>query len=60
MIRFSKFNLGALIFGYGFLYIPILYLMVYSFNDSRIIGVFVWVEIQTQNPKKLKRNRLYL
>ncbi len=40
MIRFSKFNFGTLIFGYGFLYVPILYLMVYSFNDSRIIGVW--------------------
>jgi len=40
MIRFSKFNLAALIFGYSFLYVPILYLMVYSFNDSRIIGVW--------------------
>lgn len=38
MIRFSKFNFASLMFGYGFLYIPILYLMVYSFNDSRIIG----------------------
>jgi len=51
MIRFSKFNLGALIFGYGFLYIPILYLMVYSFNDSRIIGV--WAGFSLHWYKKL-------
>lgn len=51
MIRFSKFNLSALIFGYSFLYIPILYLMVYSFNDSRIIGV--WAGFSTHWYKKL-------
>jgi putrescine transport system permease protein len=51
MIRFSKFNLGALIFGYGFLYVPILYLIVYSFNDSRIIGV--WAGFSTRWYAKL-------
>lgn len=51
MIRFSKLNFGALIFGYGFLYIPILYLVAYSFNDSRIIGV--WAGFSTRWYTKL-------
>ncbi|MCX7353214.1 MAG: putrescine ABC transporter permease PotI, partial [Proteobacteria bacterium] len=51
MIRFSKFNLGALIFGYGVLYVPILYLIVYSFNDARIIGV--WAGFSTRWYTKL-------
>lgn len=54
MIRFSRFNFGALVFGYGFLYVPILYLMVYSFNDSRIIGV--WSGFSIHWYKKLFRD----
>lgn len=36
----STFLISALCFGYAFLYIPIILLMVYSFNDSRIVSVW--------------------
>lgn len=36
----SIFRLTVLSFGYAFLYIPIVVLMVYSFNDSRIASVW--------------------
>ena len=31
--RFSWFNVTAIVFGFAFLYIPILILVIYSFND---------------------------
>jgi putrescine transport system permease protein len=36
--RLSKFSISSLIFGFGLLYVPIL--ILYSFNDSRL--VIVW------------------
>jgi len=38
--HFSWFNLGSLILGFGFLYAPIVILIVYSFNDSRLVTVW--------------------
>jgi putrescine transport system permease protein len=36
----SRFILTALCFGYAFLYIPIVLVIVYSFNDSRLMSVW--------------------
>jgi putrescine transport system permease protein len=36
----SFFLLGALLFGFAFLYIPILSVIVYSFNESRLVTVW--------------------
>lgn len=36
----SVFLLSALCFGYAFLYIPIALVIIYSFNDSRIVSVW--------------------
>jgi putrescine transport system permease protein len=36
----SAFNIAALIFGIGFLYTPIVILVVYSFNASRLVAVW--------------------
>ena len=36
----SKFLMTCLCFGYAFLYIPIIMVIVYSFNDSRIVSVW--------------------
>jgi len=38
--QLSKFLITALCFGYAFLYIPIAMLIIYSFNDSRIVSVW--------------------
>nr|WP_307154132.1 ABC transporter permease subunit [Rhodopseudomonas julia] len=40
MRRFTSFNLVALVFGFAFLYLPILILIIYSFNASRIVTVW--------------------
>jgi putrescine transport system permease protein len=36
----SRLLLGALAFGYAFLYVPILSMIVYSFNESRLVTVW--------------------
>ena len=38
--RLSKFSISSLIFSFGFLYVPIMILIVYSFNDSRLVTVW--------------------
>ena len=34
--RFSWFNVTAIVVGFAFLYIPILLLVIYSFNESKL------------------------
>jgi putrescine transport system permease protein len=50
----SVVRLSALIFGFAFLYIPILSLVVYSFNKSRLVTV--WGGFSTQWYGKLLEN----
>jgi len=38
--RFSAFNLLSVVLGFAFLYLPILILIVYSFNASRLVTVW--------------------
>lgn len=38
--RFTFFDATALTFGFAFLYLPLLVLVVYSFNDSRLLNVW--------------------
>lgn len=38
--KLSIFNIASLVFGFSFLYIPILLLVIYSFNDSRLVTVW--------------------
>jgi putrescine transport system permease protein len=40
MERLSRFNIVSLVFGFAFLYIPILILVIYSFNASRLVTVW--------------------
>jgi putrescine transport system permease protein len=50
----SAVRLSALVFGFAFLYIPILSLVVYSFNKSRLVTV--WGGFSTQWYGKLFEN----
>jgi putrescine transport system permease protein len=50
----GAFRLSALVFGFAFLYIPILSLIVYSFNKSRLVTV--WGGFSTQWYGRLFRN----
>jgi putrescine transport system permease protein len=38
--RFSPFNVTSIVLGFAFLYIPILLLVIYSFNDSKLVTVW--------------------
>jgi ABC-type spermidine/putrescine transport system permease subunit I len=40
MKRFSAFNLASVVVGFAFLYLPILLLVLFSFNESRLVTVW--------------------
>jgi putrescine transport system permease protein len=40
MTKFSKFNVFALVIGFTFLYLPIILLILFSFNESRLVTVW--------------------
>ena len=40
MKRFGAFNIFSLIVGFSFLYIPIILLILFSFNESRLVTVW--------------------
>lgn len=46
MKKLSTFNILSLIIGYSFLYIPIIFLIIYSFNESRLVTV--WAGFSTK------------
>ncbi len=57
-IRTSTFNISALLFGFAFLYVPILSLIIYSFNRSRLVSV--WAGFSTQWYGRLFENQQIL
>lgn len=58
MNRHSRFVLSMLAFGYAFLYIPLVLVVVYSFNDSRIATI--WGGFSTRWYGELFRNEQIL
>ena len=58
MRRFSWFNATALTLGFAFLYLPMLVLIVYSFNKSKLVTV--WAGFSTQWYGELFRNEAFL
>ncbi len=50
----SVFLLSAMAFGYAFLYVPIILLIVFSFNESRLVTV--WAGFSTQWYRELATN----
>lgn len=56
--RMSGFNIAALTLGLAFLYIPMLILVVYSFNDSKLVTV--WAGFSTRWYGELLRNEQFL
>src|SRR5271155_1050879 len=40
MRKLSSFNLAAIVLGIGFLYLPIVILVIFSFNASRLVAVW--------------------
>jgi putrescine transport system permease protein len=58
MKNISTFRLSVLVFGFAFLYIPILSLIFYSFNKSRLVTV--WAGFSTMWYGRLFENRQIL
>lgn len=42
----SRFNIASVVFGFAFLYLPIVLLVIYSFNESRLVTV--WAGFSTR------------
>jgi len=58
MRRFSWFNATSLTFGFAFLYLPMLILVIYSFNASKLVTV--WAGFSTRWYGELARNEAFL
>ena len=58
MKRMTWFNTVSLTLGFAFLYIPMIILIVYSFNESRLVTV--WGGFSTQWYGKLFQNEAFL
>ena len=54
MRRRSRFVLAALAFGYAFLYVPLVLIVIYSFNDSRVATI--WGGFSTRWYRELLSN----
>jgi putrescine transport system permease protein len=58
MRRFSWFNATSLTLGFAFLYLPMLILVIYSFNESKLVTV--WAGFSTKWYGELLRNDAFL
>ncbi|NVO22351.1 ABC transporter permease subunit [Donghicola sp. C2-DW-16] len=58
MKRFSWFNLTSLTLGFAFLYLPMLILVIYSFNESKLVTV--WAGFSTKWYGELMQNEAFL
>ena len=58
MIRLSWFNVTSLTLGFTFLYLPMLLLIIFSFNESKLVTV--WAGFSTRWYGELLSNQAYL
>lgn len=58
MKRFSWFNATSLTLGFAFLYLPMIILVIYSFNESRLVTV--WAGFSTKWYGELMQNDAFL
>jgi len=58
MRRFTWFNATSLTLGFAFLYLPMLILIIYSFNESRLVTV--WAGFSTKWYGELLHNQAFL
>ncbi len=58
MRRFTWFNATSLTLGFAFLYIPMIIVIIYSFNDSRLVTV--WGGFSTRWYGELLQNEAFL
>ena len=58
MNRLSAFNVVSLTFGFAFLYIPMLILVIFSFNESKLVTI--WAGFSTKWYGELLQNEAFL
>lgn len=58
MSRLSPFNIVSLTLGFAFLYIPMVILVIYSFNESKLVTV--WAGFSTKWYGELAQNEAFL
>lgn len=58
MQKWSRFNIASVILGFAFLYLPILLLVVFSFNESKLVTV--WAGFSTKWYVSLFHNQALL
>ena len=58
MKHLSPFNITALTLGFAFLYLPMILLVIYSFNESKLVTV--WVGFSTKWYGELLRDQAFL
>ena len=58
MMRLSWFNVVSLTLGFAFLYIPMVILVIYSFNESKLVTV--WAGFSTKWYGELMQNEAFL
>ncbi len=58
MTRLSTFNIVSLTLGFAFLYIPMVILVIFSFNESKLVTV--WAGFSTKWYGELLRNEAFL
>ncbi len=58
MRRLTWFNTTSLSFGFAFLYLPVIILVIYSFNASRLVTV--WAGFSTKWYFELLQNQLFI
>ena len=58
MRRFSWFNATSLTLGFAFLYMPMVILVIYSFNESKLVTV--WAGFSTKWYGELMQNQAFL
>ncbi|MEO3414515.1 ABC transporter permease subunit [Roseovarius sp. CAU 1744] len=58
MRRFTSFNATALTLGFAFLYLPMLILIIFSFNESKLVTV--WAGFSTKWYGELIQNEAFL
>ena len=58
MLKWTRFNIVSVVLGFAFLYLPIVLLVVYSFNESKLVTV--WGGFSTRWYSSLLNNQALL
>ena len=58
MVTWSRFNIASIVFGFAFLYMPIVLLVIFSFNESKLVTV--WAGFSTKWYVQLLHNQALL